>query len=69
MSAVAAPIQHHRSIKCLSLQNADLWSLAKAPRLCSHRRVLIAYWTSAFWLGTAVLSASPLTVEHKRALG
>jgi hypothetical protein len=53
---------------CL-VANSDLCSLAKALCLGSHPRILLAYWTSAFWAGAILLSASLLTVDRTRALG
>jgi len=52
---------------CL-VQNSDICSLAKALCLGSHPRVLVAYWTSAFWLGVIVLSASLLTSQRTKVL-
>jgi hypothetical protein len=46
--------------QCL-LRDSDICALAKVLCLGSHPRVLIAYWTSAFWVGVGVLSLSLLT--------
>jgi hypothetical protein len=51
---------------CL-VHNSDICTLAKALCLGSHPRALIAYWTSAFWLGLIVLSVSLLTVRPAKA--
>ncbi|HXX03866.1 MAG TPA: hypothetical protein VEJ37_05985 [Xanthobacteraceae bacterium] len=51
--------------RCL-LQNSDVCSLAKALCLGSHPRVLIAYWTSFFWFGLILFSASLLTIRPKK---
>ncbi len=53
---------------CL-VANSDLCSLAKALCLGSHPRLLLAYWTSAFWSGAVLLSASLLMLDRTRALG
>ena len=45
--------------RCL-VHNSDICGLAKALCLGSHPRTVIAYWTSAFWLGVGVLSLSLL---------
>jgi hypothetical protein len=46
--------------RCL-VRDSDICALAKVLCLGSHPRSLIAYWTSAFWLGLGVLSLSLLT--------
>ena len=51
---------------CL-VQNSDTCSLANALCLGSHPRTLIAYWTSAFWLGVVFVSASLLTAGRSKA--
>ena len=45
--------------RCL-VNNSDICALAKALCLGSHPRTVIAYWTSAFWLGVGILSLSLL---------
>jgi hypothetical protein len=50
---------------CL-VRNSDICSLAKALCLGSHPRLLIAYWTSAFWVGVAAFSISLITLERAR---
>jgi hypothetical protein len=52
---------------CL-VRNSDICSLAKALCLGSHPRVLIAYWTSTFWLGLIVLSISLLIGGRTKAV-
>jgi hypothetical protein len=44
---------------CL-VRNSDLCSLATALCLGSHPRFLLAYWSSAFWLGLIGVSTSLL---------
>jgi hypothetical protein len=51
--------------RCL-FQNTDICSLAKALCLGSHPRVLIAYWTSIFWFGAVLFSASLLAIRPAR---
>ena len=48
--------------------NSDICTLAKALCLGAHPRLIIAYWSSAFWIGMAVLSASLLTAGRPRAV-
>jgi hypothetical protein len=48
--------------------NSDICTLAKALCLGAHPRLIIAYWSSAFWIGTAVLSASLQTAGRARAV-
>ncbi len=50
--------------RCL-VRDSDICALAKVLCLGSHPRSLIAYWTSAFWLGFGVLSLSLLTPQHR----
>lgn len=52
---------------CL-VRNSDICSLAKALCLGSHPRLLIPYWTSAFWSSLIVLSASLMTAGRARAV-
>jgi hypothetical protein len=52
---------------CL-VRSSDICSLAKALCLGSHPRVLIAYWSSAFWLGLTILSISLLTAGRTKAV-
>ena len=55
----------HEAGRCL-VRDSDICALAKVLCLGSHPRTLIAYWTSAFWLGLGVLSLSLLTTPHRR---
>jgi hypothetical protein len=48
--------------------NSDICALAKALCFGAHPRLLIAYWSSAFWIGLVVLSASLFTAGHARAI-
>jgi hypothetical protein len=52
---------------CL-LGNSDICTLAKALCLGSHPRVLIAYWTSAFWIGLIILFTSLLNAGRAAAV-
>jgi hypothetical protein len=49
--------------------NSDICALAKALCLGAHPRLIIAYWSSAFWIGLAFVSASLLTESRARAIG
>jgi len=51
--------------RCL-VHDSDICALAKALCLGSHPRTLVAYWTSAFWIGLGVLSLSLLTPHSQR---
>ena len=51
--------------RCL-IKDSDICTLAKALCLGSHPRTLLAYWTSAFWLGVGVLSFSLLIPSRGR---
>jgi len=51
--------------RCL-VRDSDICALAKVLCLGSHPRTLIAYWTSAFWIGLGVLSLSLLTPHSQR---
>ena len=51
---------------CL-VQNSDTCSLAKALCLGTHPRTLVAYWTSAFWLGVIVIFGSLLMAGRSKA--
>jgi len=51
--------------RCL-VRDSDICALAKVLCLGSHPRTLIAYWTSAFWIGVGVLSLSLLTPPSRR---
>ena len=51
--------------RCL-VHDSDICTLARALCLGSHPRTLVAYWTSAFWLGFGVLSISLLTAQSRR---
>jgi hypothetical protein len=46
--------------------NAGIRALAKSLRLGAHPRQLAAYWSSAFWIGLAVLSGGFLTAGRAR---
>jgi hypothetical protein len=52
---------------CL-IQNSDICALAKALCLGAHPRLVIAYWSSAFWIGVAALSASLLAAGRTRTV-
>jgi len=45
--------------RCL-VSDSEICALAKVLCLGAHPRLLIAYWTSAFWIGVGVLSVSLL---------
>ena len=51
--------------RCL-IKDSDICTLTKALCLGSHPRILLAYWTSAFWLGVGVLSFSLLVPSRSR---
>jgi hypothetical protein len=51
--------------QCL-VRDSDLCGLAKVLCLGSHPRSLIAYWTSAFWLGLGALSLSLMIPQRRR---
>ena len=51
--------------RCL-VHDSDICSLARVLCLGSHPRILIAYWTSAFWLGVGLLSLSLLAPLRRR---
>ena len=51
--------------RCL-IKNSDICTLGKALCRGSHPRTLVAYWTSAFWLGVGVLSFSLLMPSRGR---
>jgi len=51
--------------RCL-VRDSDICALAKVLCLGSHPRTLIAYWTSAFWVGLGVVSLSLLTPQSRR---
>ena len=53
--------------RCL-VRDSDLCSLAKVLCLGSHPRAVTAYWTSAFWLGVAILALSLLARPAPAAL-
>jgi hypothetical protein len=53
---------------CLVL-NSDICSLATALCLGSHPRLLVAYWSSAFWLGLIAVSVSLLLAGRTKAIG
>ena len=50
--------------RCL-IHDSDICALAKVLCLGSHPRAILAYWTSAFWIGLGILSLSLLT-PHSR---
>jgi hypothetical protein len=50
---------------CL-IGNSDVCALAKALCFGAHPRPIVAYWSSAFWLALAVLSASLLSASRAR---
>jgi hypothetical protein len=53
--------------RCL-VHDSDICALAKMLWLGSHPRVLVTYWTSAFWLGLGIVSISLLTPQmHSEA--
>ena len=52
--------------RCLISDN-DICMLAKSLCLGSHPRLLITYWTAAFWLGFGLLSLSLLLGAPRRA--
>ena len=54
--------------RCL-VRDSDICTLAKVLCLGAHPRVFFAYWTGAFWVGVAILSASVLTAQSGRPLG
>jgi hypothetical protein len=49
--------------------NSDICALAKALCVGAHPRLIIAYWSSAFWIGLSFVSASLLTGSRARAVG
>jgi len=51
--------------QCL-VRDSDICALAKVLCLGAHPRIVIAYWTSAFWLGLGVLSLSLLAPSLPR---
>ena len=48
--------------RCL-VHDSDICALAQMLCLGSHPRSLMAYWTSAFWLGLGIVSISLLTPQ------
>ena len=53
--------------RCL-VNDSDICALAKMLCLGSHPRSLVAYWTSAFWLGLGIVSISLLVPQmHSEA--
>ena len=50
--------------RCL-VHDSDICTLAQMLCLGSHPRSLVAYWTSAFWLGLAIVSISLLTPQMR----
>ena len=51
---------------CL-IGNSEICTLAKALCFGAHPRFVIAYWSSAFWVALAILSASLLTAGRMEA--
>jgi hypothetical protein len=51
--------------RCL-VHDSDICALAKTLCLGSHPRSLVAYWTSAFWLGLGVVSIGLLAPQMHR---
>jgi hypothetical protein len=51
--------------RCL-VRDSDICALAKVLCLSAHPRVFFAYWTNAFWVGVAILSASLWTAQSGR---
>lgn len=49
--------------------NSDICALAKALCFGTHPRLIIAYWSSAFWVALAVLSVSLLAAGRAKAVG
>jgi len=52
--------------QCL-VRDSDICALAKVLCLGAHPRIVIAYWTSAFWIGLGVLSLSLVTSGRREA--
>ena len=52
--------------RCLISDN-DICMLAKSLCVQSHPRLLISYWTAAFWIGFALLSLSLLLGKPRTA--
>ena len=52
--------------QCL-VRDSDICALARVLCLGAHPRIVIAYWTSAFWIGLGVLSLSLLTSSRREA--
>jgi hypothetical protein len=53
--------------RCLA-HESDICTLAKMLCLGSHPRSLVAYWTSAFWLGLGIVSISLVIAQtHSEA--
>jgi hypothetical protein len=52
--------------RCL-VQDSDICALAKVLCVGAHPRLLVAYWTSAFWVGVGVLSLSLLAPRSRPA--
>jgi hypothetical protein len=48
--------------------NSEICALAKTVCFGAHPRLIVAYWSSAFWLALAILSASLLTGGRARAV-
>ena len=48
--------------RCL-VHHSDICTLAKMLCFGAHPRSLVAYWTSAFWLGLGIVSISLLTLQ------
>ena len=48
--------------------SSDICTLAKALCLGAHPRLIVAYWSSAFWIGLAALSVSFLAAGRQKAV-
>jgi hypothetical protein len=48
--------------------SSDICTLAKALCLGVHPRLIVAYWSSAFWIGLAALSFSFLAAGRQKAV-
>jgi hypothetical protein len=48
--------------------SSDICTLAKALCRGAHPRLIVAYWSSAFWIGLAALSVSFLTAGRQKAV-
>lgn len=48
--------------------SSDICTLAKALCLGAHPRLIVAYWSSAFWIGLAALSVSFLAAGRQKGV-